>query len=140
VPAETIDMMVPLRVSGRVHGALVFTAAHPAVLRERHAEPAMRLADIIALHLEVFYRSALLLPPTFQDAGAVLACEIRSDGRELPSRAGHRLGADDSDGGGDCPRAGNRMAQGAVRRVVGARACRLEMDPVALQVRSPGVV
>jgi hypothetical protein len=58
-------LVVPLRVSGRVHGALVFTAAYPAVLREAHAEPAMRLADIVAPHLELVRRAALLPPPYF---------------------------------------------------------------------------
>jgi hypothetical protein len=58
-------LVVPLRVSGRVHGALVFTAAHPAVLRELHAGSAIRLADIIAPHLELARRSALLPPPYF---------------------------------------------------------------------------
>jgi hypothetical protein len=58
-------LVVPLRVSGRVHGALVFTAAYPALLREIHAEPAIRLADIVAPHLELVRRAALLPPPYF---------------------------------------------------------------------------
>ena len=58
-------LIVPLRVSGRVHGALVFTAAHPAVLREVDAERAIRLADIVAPHLELVRRAALLPPPYF---------------------------------------------------------------------------
>ncbi|MGH7526876.1 MAG: hypothetical protein ACREMX_09250, partial [Gemmatimonadales bacterium] len=56
-------LIVPLRVAGRVPGALVFTAAPPALLREIHAEPALRLADAIAPHLELLRRAALLPPP-----------------------------------------------------------------------------
>ncbi len=56
-------LIVPLRVAGRIPGALVFTAAHPALLREVHAEPALRLADAIAPHLELLRRAALLPPP-----------------------------------------------------------------------------
>ncbi len=56
-------LVVPLRVAGRVHGALVLTARRPAVLRETHIGPAQQLADVIACHLELLRRSALLPPP-----------------------------------------------------------------------------
>jgi hypothetical protein len=56
-------LIVPLRVAGRVHGALVLTAAPPAVLNRAHVEPAQRLADVIAPHLELLRRAAMLPPP-----------------------------------------------------------------------------
>lgn len=56
-------LVVPLRVAGRIHGALVLTAKHPAVLRELHVAPAQQLADVIASHLELLRRTALLPPP-----------------------------------------------------------------------------
>jgi hypothetical protein len=56
-------LIVPLRVAGRVHGALVLTAQHPAILREVHVRPAQQLADIVAAHLELLRRTALLPPP-----------------------------------------------------------------------------
>ena len=56
-------LVVPLRVAGRVHGALVLTARHPAILREMHLAPAQQLADVIASHLELLRRTALLPPP-----------------------------------------------------------------------------
>ncbi|HEX6105573.1 MAG TPA: GAF domain-containing protein [Gemmatimonadales bacterium] len=56
-------LVVPLRVSGRVHGALVFTAAPPAVLNPAHTKVAQQLADIVAPHLELLRRAALLPPP-----------------------------------------------------------------------------
>ncbi|HYC31514.1 MAG TPA: GAF domain-containing protein, partial [Gemmatimonadales bacterium] len=69
VPA-TFDMVngearlvVPLRVAGRVHGALVLTAAPPAVLNPAHVRPAQQLADVVAPHLELLRRAALLPPP-----------------------------------------------------------------------------
>jgi hypothetical protein len=56
-------LVVPLRVAGRVHGALVFTAAPPAVLNQAHVHPAQQLADVVAPHLELLRRAALLPPP-----------------------------------------------------------------------------
>jgi hypothetical protein len=56
-------LIVPLRVGGRVHGALVMTAVAPAVLREVHVHAAQRLADVVAPHLELLRRAALLPPP-----------------------------------------------------------------------------
>ncbi|MFL5493883.1 MAG: hypothetical protein ACJ8DC_05800 [Gemmatimonadales bacterium] len=56
-------LIVPLRVGARVHGALVLTGAPPAVLREVHVHAAQRLADVVAPHLELLRRAALLPPP-----------------------------------------------------------------------------
>ncbi|HKT58864.1 MAG TPA: hypothetical protein VJQ46_02370 [Gemmatimonadales bacterium] len=56
-------LLVPLRVAGRIHGALVLTARPPAILREVHIHPAQQLADIVAAHLELLRRTALLPPP-----------------------------------------------------------------------------
>jgi hypothetical protein len=56
-------LIVPLRVAGRVHGALVLTARQPAILREVHVPPAQQLADVIACHLELLRRTALLPLP-----------------------------------------------------------------------------
>src|SRR4051794_12727980 len=56
-------LIVPLRVQGRVHGALVMTAAPPAVLNPTHLQPAQRLADVIAPHLELLRRAAMLPQP-----------------------------------------------------------------------------
>lgn len=56
-------LVVPLRVASRIHGALVLTAQHPAILREVHLAPAQQLADVIASHLELLRRTALLPPP-----------------------------------------------------------------------------
>jgi GAF domain-containing protein len=56
-------LLVPLRVAGRVHGALVLTARPPAILREAHVLPAQQLADIVAAHLELLRRTALLPAP-----------------------------------------------------------------------------
>jgi hypothetical protein len=58
-----VRLLVPLRVSGRVHGALVLTARPPAILREVHIHPAQQLADIVAAHLELLRRTALLPTP-----------------------------------------------------------------------------
>jgi hypothetical protein len=56
-------LIVPLRVAGRVHGALVLTAAPPAVLNPAHLGPAQRLADVVAPHLELVRRAAMLPTP-----------------------------------------------------------------------------
>lgn len=56
-------LIVPLRVAGRVHGALVLTAAPPAVLNPTHLGPAQRVADVVAPHLELLRRAAMLPAP-----------------------------------------------------------------------------
>lgn len=60
---EDIDLIVPLRVAGRVQGALVFTASPTAGLAELHLDPAQRLADIVAAHLELLRRTSAAPPP-----------------------------------------------------------------------------
>jgi hypothetical protein len=57
-------LIVPLRVAGRVHGALVFSAKAQAALNEHHVVPAQHLADIVAAHLELLRRMAMLPQPT----------------------------------------------------------------------------
>jgi hypothetical protein len=56
-------LIVPLRVAGRVQGAIVLTAAAPAVLNPAHLAPAQRLADVVAPHLELVRRAAMLPAP-----------------------------------------------------------------------------
>jgi hypothetical protein len=56
-------LIVPLRVAGRVQGAVLLTAAPPAVLNPAHLGPAQRLADVIAPHLELLRRAAMLPAP-----------------------------------------------------------------------------
>jgi GAF domain-containing protein len=55
--------MVPLRVAGRIHGALVFSAPSPERLTESHLPLARQLADAVAAHLEIFRRGALMPAP-----------------------------------------------------------------------------
>jgi hypothetical protein len=57
---EESRLIVPLRVQGRVRGALIFNAA-PSALTESHVDSAQRLADCVAAHLELLCRAAL--PP-----------------------------------------------------------------------------
>jgi GAF domain-containing protein len=56
-------VVVPLRVAGRVQGALIFTAASSSALNETHLDGAHRLADVVAAHLELLRRSAFRAPP-----------------------------------------------------------------------------
>ncbi|HEU4954550.1 MAG TPA: GAF domain-containing protein, partial [Gemmatimonadales bacterium] len=56
-------LIVPLRVAGRVHGALVLTAAQPAVLNPAHLGAAQRVADVVAAYLELLRRAAMLPAP-----------------------------------------------------------------------------
>jgi hypothetical protein len=58
---EESRLIVPLRVQGRVRGALIFNAAAPSALTESHVDSAQRLADCVAAHLELLCRAAL--PP-----------------------------------------------------------------------------
>ncbi|HJR16317.1 MAG TPA: GAF domain-containing protein, partial [Gemmatimonadales bacterium] len=59
----TCRLIVPLRVAGKVHGALVFSARSPAELTDHHLIPAQRIADIAAPHFELLRRTAMLPPP-----------------------------------------------------------------------------
>jgi hypothetical protein len=58
-----VRLMVPLRVAGRIHGALVFSAPSPERLTESHLPLARQLADAVAAHLEIFRRGALMPAP-----------------------------------------------------------------------------
>jgi hypothetical protein len=57
-------LMVPLRVAGRIHGALTFSAMAPKVLTEHHVVPVQHLADIVAAHLELLRRGSMQPHPT----------------------------------------------------------------------------
>ena len=57
-------MVVPLRVAGRIHGAMIFSATAPKALTEQHVVTAQHLADIVAAHLELLRRTAMLPQPT----------------------------------------------------------------------------
>jgi len=69
-------LIVPLRVAGEVHGALVFSATPSTALEESHLDPAQRLADIVGAHLELLRRAAVVpaqlqsRSPTAQPPGA----------------------------------------------------------------------
>jgi hypothetical protein len=56
-------LIVPLRVAGRVQGAIVLTADPPAVLNPAHIAQAQRFADVVAPHLELLRRAAMLPAP-----------------------------------------------------------------------------
>jgi GAF domain-containing protein len=70
-------LIVPLRVAGRVHGALIFSATLPAVLTEHHVLPAQHLADIIAAHLELLRRAAMLPHPSMPRSDVQRRREVR---------------------------------------------------------------
>jgi GAF domain-containing protein len=70
-------MIVPLRVAGRVRGALIFSAGSPGVLTEHHVLPAQHLADIIAAHLELLRRTAMLPHPSVPTQNSVLTRAIK---------------------------------------------------------------
>jgi hypothetical protein len=57
-------MIVPLRVAGRVHGALIFASKSSRGLNEHHVLPAQHLADIVAAHMELLRRTSMLPHPT----------------------------------------------------------------------------
>jgi GAF domain-containing protein len=57
-------MFVPLRVAGRVHGALIFSSTASDALTERHVLPAQHLADTVGAHLELLRRGAMLPHPS----------------------------------------------------------------------------
>jgi GAF domain-containing protein len=68
-------MVVPLRVAGRVHGALLFSAAPPSGLTELHVLQAQHLADIVAAHLELLRRVAMQPLPSVPHVRS----EVRSE-------------------------------------------------------------
>jgi GAF domain len=57
-------LMVPLRVAGRIHGALVFSSDTPGSLSESHVVAAQHLADIVAAHFELLRRGSMLPHPS----------------------------------------------------------------------------
>jgi hypothetical protein len=57
-------MIVPLRVGGRIYGAMMLSATVPKVLTEQHVLTAQHLADIVAAHLELLRRTSMLPQPT----------------------------------------------------------------------------
>ena len=57
-------MVVPLRVAGRIHGAMIFSATAPNALTEQHVLTAQHLADIVAAHLELLRRTAMVPQPS----------------------------------------------------------------------------
>jgi hypothetical protein len=81
---EATVLIVPLRVAGVVHGALVFSAESPAVLTETHAPAAQRLADIVAAHLELI-RRAPGLPPRSATLGRPAGKLGGNGARALPA-------------------------------------------------------
>jgi hypothetical protein len=56
-------LFVPLRIAGRVHGALIFTAALTCAWNEVQVDGAQRLSDIVAANLHLLRRSAFRAPP-----------------------------------------------------------------------------
>jgi hypothetical protein len=58
------QMIVPMRVAGRIHGALIFASELPGSLTEHHVLTAQHLADIVAAHLELLRRGAMLPHPS----------------------------------------------------------------------------
>jgi hypothetical protein len=57
-------LTVPLRVAGRIHGALTFGATAPKVLTEQQVITVQHLADIVAPHLELLRRGSMQPHPT----------------------------------------------------------------------------
>ena len=80
---EETRLIVPLRVAGEVHGALLFSATAPAVLSEEHLNRAQRLADTVAAHLELLRRAAL--PPPQPPARHPLPKSMTIAVRALPA-------------------------------------------------------
>jgi hypothetical protein len=76
-------LIVPLRVAGEIHGALILSAGPLTSLEECHLGPAQRLADMIAPHLELLRCAA--------QSGQSVAPEPRAEkpggnkGRALPA-------------------------------------------------------
>jgi hypothetical protein len=76
-------MIVPLRVAGRIYGAMLFSATAPKALTEHHVVTAQHLADIVAAHLELLRRTSMLPQPTMSR---------RRRSHVTPSEASDRLG------------------------------------------------
>jgi hypothetical protein len=78
-------LLVPLRVAGRIYGALIFGAMPPAILTEPHLDPAQRLADIVAAHLELLRRPVTLPPAPYVTGWKRSETGSRKDVRALPA-------------------------------------------------------
>lgn len=76
--AET-RLSVPLRVAGRIHGVLTFSATAPKNLTERHVVPIQHLADIVAAHLELLRRTSLQPHPTVSHWRQKKEVEVRGE-------------------------------------------------------------
>jgi len=57
-------LIVPMRVAGRVNGALIFSSETAGALTEHHVVTAQHLADIVAAHFELLRRGAMQAHPT----------------------------------------------------------------------------
>jgi hypothetical protein len=57
-------LTVPLRVAGRIYGALTFTALSPKLLTEHQVVTVQHLADLIAPHCELLRRGSMQPHPT----------------------------------------------------------------------------
>jgi len=57
------DLIVGLRVGGRVIGAMVFTGTGATLFGRGDVEAAQQLADLVAPHLELLRRAAIAPPP-----------------------------------------------------------------------------
>lgn len=57
------DLIVGLRVGGRVIGAMVFTGTGAVMFGRGDVEAAQQLADLVAPHLELLRRAAIAPPP-----------------------------------------------------------------------------
>jgi hypothetical protein len=69
-------MVVPLRVAGRIHGAMIFSATAPNALTEQHVVTGQHLADIVAAHLELL-RRVTLQPRPVQNVVLTRAMKLR---------------------------------------------------------------
>jgi hypothetical protein len=56
-------LAVPLRVAGKIHGAVVLTTPRADIFDAGSATAAQRFADLVAPHVELLRRAALLPPP-----------------------------------------------------------------------------
>jgi hypothetical protein len=60
---KATELIVPLRVSGRIVGALVLAARGFGALGPGDVAPVQQLADLVAPHVELVRRAALLPAP-----------------------------------------------------------------------------
>jgi hypothetical protein len=61
--AAEIDLVFPLRVAGQITGAMVLTTCGREDFGRAHLVLAQQVADLVAPHLELLRRAALLPPP-----------------------------------------------------------------------------